>query len=391
MSKKIGFGLILWMISSVAAVTVAGPSENAPEPGEHQVMILPAGKVINGDYFAYGERVEISGTVNGDVYALGGQVLVDGEVNGDLLVAGGTVIVSGKISQDARIMGGQVTVNGAIERNLTVAGGNVNLTNTASVQGGVVAAGGTIVLAVPVGKDVRVAAGNLTVSDMIDGNLHVAAGQLRLTSKAAVGGNLTYWSGHPASIDENAKVAGIISKKIPKEGIRNSAEKMAGMVAGFILLAKIIGFFSTLLMGLVLIYFVPNYSRDVVSTLRDKPLASLGLGFLTVLATPVMIVFLLVTVVGIPLALLLSALYLIGIYLARILAIFWIGSALLGLFGKTVGEGWALVLGLIVYSVLTLLPFIGGLVAVLAVLFGLGASLLADRQFYLAARKKEMI
>jgi len=361
------------------------------QAGEHSVMILPAGKVINNDYFAYGERVEISGTVNGDVYAVGGQVLVDGEVNGDLLVAGGTVIVSGRISQDARIAGGQVTINGAIERNLTVAGGNVNLTNTASVQGGVVAAGGTIVLAVPVRKDVRAAAGNLTVSDMIDGDLHVAAGQLRLTSKAAVGGNLTYWSGHPASIDENARVAGMISQKVPKEGFRRSAEKMAGMVAGFILLAKIVGFFSTLLTGLLLIYFIPNYSREVISTLREKPLASLGLGFLMALVTPVIVVFLLVTVVGIPIALILSAVYLIGIYLARILAIIWIGSAMLGLFGKKAGEGVVLVIGLVIYSVLSLLPFIGGLVTVLAVLLGLGASLMADRQLYLSASRKEMV
>jgi hypothetical protein len=391
MSKKIRFGLILWVISFVTVSSVTAQPEKTLEPGEHPAMILPAGKVINRDYFAYGERVEISGTVNGDVYAVGGQVLVDGEVNGDLLVAGGAVIVSGRISQDARILGGQVTINGEIGRNLTVAGGNINLTNTASVQGGVVAAGGTIVLAVPVAKDVRVAAGNLTVSDIIDGDLHAAAGQLRLTSKAAVGGNLIYWSGHPASIDENAKVAGIISQKIPKEGLRSSAKKMAGMVAGFILLAKIVGFFSTLLIGLLLIYFIPNYTREVVSTIHDRPLASLGLGFLMVLATPVIIVFLLVTVVGIPLALILSAVYLIGIYLARILVIFWIGSALLGLFGKTAGEGWVLVIGLITYSVLTLLPFIGGLIAMLVVLFGLGASLLADRQLYLAASRNEMI
>lgn len=191
MSKKIGHGLILWVIPFLTAVPVgpvAAQPDNSLEPGEHEVTILPAGRVINKDYFAYGERVEISGTVNGDVYAAGGQVLVDGVVNGDLLAAGGTVIISGKISQDARIAGGQVTINGEIARNLTVAGGNINLTNTAVVHGGVVAAGGTVVLAVPVGRDARVAAGNLTVSDTINGDLHAAAGKIRLTSKAAVGG-----------------------------------------------------------------------------------------------------------------------------------------------------------------------------------------------------------
>lgn len=391
MVKKIACGILALAISSVTAGSAAAQTKNAPEPGEERVMILPAGQVVNKDYFAYGERVEISGTVNGDVYAAGGQILVDGEVNGDLLAAGGTVIVSGRISQDARIVGGQVTVNGEIRRNLTVAGGNINLTNTASVHGSIVAAGGTMVLAIPVEKDATVAGGNVTVSDIIEGDLRVAAGQVRLTSKAAVGRDLTYWSGHPASIDENARIGGRIVQKLPSERLAQSARKLAATVAGFILLAKIIGFFSTLIIGLLMIYFFPSYSREVVSTIREKPLASLGLGFLIFVVTPAAIIFLLVTLVGIPLALILSALYLIGLYLARILAIFCIGTLLLAWFGKKIGEGWVLVIGLVTYSILTLIPFVGGLVTMLAVLFGLGAATLADRNLYRSARQKEMI
>ena len=34
-----------------------------------KVTIIPSGQIINEDVFAFGERVEISGTVHGDVYA----------------------------------------------------------------------------------------------------------------------------------------------------------------------------------------------------------------------------------------------------------------------------------------------------------------------------------
>jgi hypothetical protein len=44
---------------------------------------LPAGQVIDHDYFAAGPLVQISGTINGDLYAAGGQVLIDGRVDGD--------------------------------------------------------------------------------------------------------------------------------------------------------------------------------------------------------------------------------------------------------------------------------------------------------------------
>ncbi|GIW54634.1 MAG: hypothetical protein KatS3mg082_1038 [Nitrospiraceae bacterium] len=47
-----------------------------------ELVVLPAGAVVDHDYFAVGTIVEISGTVNGDVYAVGRQILVDGTVNG---------------------------------------------------------------------------------------------------------------------------------------------------------------------------------------------------------------------------------------------------------------------------------------------------------------------
>ena len=56
-----------------------------------------------------------------------------------------------------------------------------------------------------------------------------------------------------------------------------------------------------------------------------------------------------------------------------------------------VRDVWALVVGLVVYSVLTVIPFIGGLVTLFVILFGLGAILLADRGLYVAAREKEIV
>ena len=82
--------------------------------------VLRAGQVVQGDYFAVGPQVEISGIVNGDLYAAGGQVLIDGVVNGDVIVMGGKVTLSGIVAQDARIAGGQVFFSGTIGRNATV-------------------------------------------------------------------------------------------------------------------------------------------------------------------------------------------------------------------------------------------------------------------------------
>src|SRR5574341_118411 len=188
--------------------TFGTQEQNNEDSRYRKFVTVPSGEVINKDYFVFGEKVEISGTVNGDVYAAGGQILIDGTINGDLLAAGGKISISGNISQDVRIVGGQITISGKIGRSVTVSGGNIELTDSALVVGGVVAGGGSILLASPIGREVMIAAGNLTVSNKVDGNLEAFIGSIRLTSKAVINQDLTYWSASPASIDGNAKIAG---------------------------------------------------------------------------------------------------------------------------------------------------------------------------------------
>ncbi len=390
--KKSIIILILSVLSLLFAVqTVTAQDENSKDFTYRKIVTVRPGEVINKDYFAFGDTIEISGTVNGDVYAAGGQVLVDGTINGDLLAAGGTVSISGNISQDARIFGGQITISGEIGRNLTVGGGNIELTDSATIRGGIVAAGGNIRLAAPVWSDVKISAGNLTVSNKIDGNLKAFVGAIRLTSRAVITGDLIYWSNRPASIDKSAKITGNVTRKTPPGVFRPPVEKVLGVFVGVYLFATLISFISTLIIGLLLIHFYPKYNREAVSTLRKRPWASLGIGFIVLVLTPIIFVLLLATVVGIPLAFILLASYLITLYLVRIFVILWAGVGIFEWLGKTVHGGWALVVGLVVYSLLTLIPVIGDLVTFFVILFGLGAALLTKKELYSALRKQDII
>jgi cytoskeletal protein CcmA (bactofilin family) len=392
-----------WTVAAAIFVTVTffasdrakdqanAQDQNGERSKDREIVTLPAGETVNRDYFAFGERVEISGTVNGDVYVAGGQVLVDGKVNGDLLAAGGTISISGTVSQDARVAGGRITISGDIGRNLTVGGGNVELTDSARIARSLVIGAGNVTLAAPVRGDVTAAAGNLTVLDRINGSLRAAAGNIRLTSRAVVDGNLTYWSNHPASIDPSAKVGGRIIRKTPREISRTSALKIVGVIGGLILLAKIISFISTLILGLLFIYFFPRYTQATVSAIRNRPLASLGAGFLALVVTPVVVIVLLVSVVGIPLALILAAALFIGIYLARLWVLIWTGRSLFEWFGREARPGWALVVGLIIYFFLTLIPLVGGLVTLVVILLGAGAALLSMREPYSAEKIEDIV
>ncbi|MER3424591.1 MAG: hypothetical protein C4293_16600 [Nitrospiraceae bacterium] len=382
--RKLQLGVAVVALLLCVALPAAA-DDKQEKSGFGSVASVPAGEVINGDYFAIGRAVEISGTVNGDVYAAGGTVLVDGVVNGDVLASGGTVTVSGAIAQDARIMGGRITVSGTIGRGATIVGGDVNVTPSATIEGGMVSGAGNLHLGGPVGRDVRIGAGNVTVSNKIGGDLAVAARAIRLTSKATIGGNIRYWSDTEPSIDERAKVAGTIRSESLPQTLQPGQARRA--FAGFRVFVMIASFISTLIIGLLFARIYPSFSRAAVEALRQRPSASLGWGTAVFVGTPVVAALLMATLVGIPLGLLLFALYLVGVYLVRVFVMAWVGTLLFDRSGRSLYTDWSFIAGLVLYFVPTLIPVVGGLLTLSVILFGLGAAALAKKELYVGGQQ----
>lgn len=376
--------LFLW----VASPAVFAEDTVARSPlGDRAV--LQAGQVVQGDYFAFGPHVEISGIVNGDLYAAGGEITVDGVVNGDVIVAGAKVFVSGTVAQDARVMGAQVTVSGTIGRNATLAGVELHLTETAKIRENLIVGGGHVQLEGPVGRDVRVGAWKATLSNAIARDCIVAAESVRLTSKASVGGRLRYWGDAAPSIDENATVRGPITSRPLPDGW--SLERARQGVVGARVLAAVVSFLSTLILGLILLRVYPVFSRRVTAILRDQPGVSLGVGGVVLVVTPVAAVSLVVTLLALPVGVILLALYGVTVYLARIYTMTWAGQWLLRHKDESTSLTRAFTVGLVVYSLLSLVPVVGGLITLGTVLFGLGALLMAKKELIAGLREQQQV
>lgn len=375
--------------ASVAAliffVSNAFAQERARQRASEHATV-PASQVVDGDYFTFGDTVEISGTINGDLYASGGQVLIDGRINGDVLVAGGRVSLSGTVSQDVRAAGGQVAITGNVGRNLTVAGGNVEVASSAVVRGSVVGAGGSIDLAAPVGGAAKIAAGTLIIANRIAGDVEAAVGTLRITSRADIGGNVSYWSGEDAAVIEGARINGKIVRNVPPQRPRI----FPAVFLGWLVFVGI-NFVCTLVLGLLSARFLPRYHQAVITTLREKPWASLGIGFIAAVVVPVVCALLFATVLAVPLALILLFAFFILLYWSRVYAIGRIGESILTRFRPGSSRASAFVLGLFVYYLLAIIPVVGWLVVPLVMLFGLGSELIARKQFYVTARSQDLI
>lgn len=376
----LGVAAVIFFLSTAAAQERAVPSR----PGSH-ATVSPS-QVVNGDYFAFGETVEIAGTINGDLYAAGGQVVIDGRVNGDVLAAGGRVSISGTVSQDVRAAGGQVTITGNIGRNLTVAGGNVEIASSAVLPGGLVAAGGSVDLSAPLGGAAKVAAGTLTLANRVGGDVDAAVGTLRIASRADIQGNVDYWSGREATVSEGARIKGKITRNVPPERPRFLP---AAFFAWLVFVS--INFVCTLILGLLSARFLPRYHQSVIATLGARPWASLAIGFIAAVVVPVVCALLFATVVAIPLGLILLAAFFILLYWSRIYAIGRIGESILARLRPASSRAWAFGVGLFVYYILAIIPFVGWLVVPLVMLFGLGAELIARKQFYVTARSRDLL
>jgi hypothetical protein len=131
---------------------------------------------------------------------------------------------------------------------------------------------------------------------------------------------------------------------------------------------------STLVVGLVLLWLVGRGGSQIFEAGRARIGPSIGLGLLLFFGLPVLAVLALVTVVGIPLGL--------GL-LAALLLIYALGySAAAWILGRSIVRGpssWvvAFLAGWAILRVVALVPILGGLVWFTAVVFGLGALVVA--------------
>ncbi len=354
----------------------------------NETVILAKDRVINEDYFAVGETVTLSGTVNGDAYIFGGNIVIDGTVNGDLITGGGTVNIRGKVSDDVRAGAGQITVSGQIGKNLTVGAGTVEITDSAQILGSIVAGSGNLSIFAPVGKGVNVGAGNVTVGSKINGNVNAAVGSMALTPEAQIAGNLNYISEEEANIQPGAQVNGKTSRTVPqKPPVDQTAA--ANAFKGFGLFFKVIGFVSILIIGLLFIKFLPNYSLKTAENLKHKFWLSLLTGVVSVILTPIAAIVLLITLIGIPFSIGIIFALIAYLYLSKIFVSIAIGQKITKLAKFKASSTSTFIIGLSVYTLISLVPIIGPLFSLTAILSGMGAVILTKREFYLKLKSKK--
>lgn len=325
----------------VLAVVASLPGAVAAQDGETrsgETVVIEEGETV-GDLTAFAGTVVIQGTVDGDLEAFGGDVLVEGEVTGNVDAFAGNVRVVGEV-------GGEVSA----------AAGNVVVAEGASVG------------------SLSAAAGNVAIEGRVAGDVDAAAGSVTLGPAATVEGDLTY--GGELNRHPDAQVAGSVTEESP--GAPTPFGEVPTLPPW---LGPLYWSLVNLVLGAVLLAVFPRFSDRVAATARTEPARSGGIGLLALVGIPVALALVAITVVGIPLTVAGAFVFVLLVWVASVYGRFAVGAWLLSL--ADAENRWAaLVVGLLVVLVVSLIPFLGGLVEFLVLLVGLGALSLALYERY---------
>lgn len=381
--RKIFLFLFLFLISFVSFVPANVWAQSNFVTGN--TPTLQKETTINEDYFTTGGTVVVSGTVNGDVYAAGGNILINGIVNGDVLAAGGNVTINGTVTGNVRVVGGQLVVGGVVGRNVSMAGGNITIEDPAKIAGSVTAAGGVISLLAPVGRNVTVGGNEVTINTTVGGNVNAAGQSLHISPSSHIVGHLQYWSSTKTQIAN-----GVVGQDVTYHYVATSQQQQKKIapefISGFSIIWEMISLVSAFVIGLIMLWLVPLYMKNMTSTITTRLGVSLGIGFLGIVVMPVAFVILLLTIIGIPLAFILLGIFMLFAFLNKIFISYAIGKKLLP--DKMY---LALLVGLMIYGIISVIPIVGGIWKFVALCVGLGAFLLMKKDMYPQARAKKII
>jgi hypothetical protein len=366
------FVFIFPVFAVLVLVLAQPPAAMAAEMRGGNEITVGRNEIIDDDLYAFGQNVTILGQVTGSVIAGGNTVTIGGEIGGDIMAAGSTVMVDGPVHGSIRAAGQSVQLRNQVDGDLLATGNSISVVGGGAVGRDLLAAGTALTIAGPVGRDVSASGQEVRISNAVGGDVTSTATNLHLDSTAHVDGNIAYTSPNEAEVASGATVSGTIVRSEPA----NQTEAPATALA----MDWFKGVVGLIVLGLVLLAVFPRAASRNTAMLRQSPWKSLGLGAALLILTPILaaVVFGLgLWVGGWWLGLLLLGTYLVWLALGYLVSAATLGGGLLtrvrGVRGLPI---WSLLLGLVILAALQLIPFVGGLVSLVAMVFGSGALLL---------------
>ncbi len=354
---------------AVAALGLAMAAHPTPSAAlrlehHHDSYQVAAGETLADSLAISGESVRIDGVIEGDVFVLARKLTVRGEIRGNLFACVRSLEISGEVRGSTYTFSEDVRARGRVRGSAYYISRDFTLEEEGRIGRDLIFLGEIFELRGRVGRNLFGKVGHLSLLETarIDGDLRVRlldSEKIEIASGAVVGGEI-----------DTQPIGGYWGRRGPWYGryMRGHYYLWLGIELG-----------AAFLFGLALYGLAPRIFEARLDT-GGAFFRSLGVGFLAAVGAPIALVLAAVTVVGIPLAIAGLFVLLAGLYTAGLVVAAIVGNALVHPRGEGWRAfGWTLLAGLLALLVVCHLPIVGGLIAVIVILTGLG--LLAQRGY----------
>ena len=321
------------------------------------------------------QSVSAKGLGEGPVIFGGSYTVSEGEtLNSDLVVFGGFVMVEegGLVNGSVVLIGGNLTVDGEVNGDVVIVGGMASLGEEAIVRGDLAVVGATLQRA---------------EGALIEGDLVYNVSEFRIGGETTVIEHPAATTGTPSVIEPSVATTGTPSVIEPPSvpivpftpitpnspnGWSNPLWLIFGVFGRAIAMS---------LLAMLVVMFLPEPTRRVGQAAVDQPGIAGGIGFLTILVSPLALLALTITIILIPVAFLAGLLILVAILYGWIALGLEVGERFTKMlnwnFPLPLSAGFGTLLLTLVSASVGLIPCIGWMMPFLIAMLALGGVIIS--------------
>ena len=323
--------------------------------------------------YAAGAKVNIEGKVKQNIWVAGALININTETEGNLHAAGSQLNIKGKVNEKARLAGADIKLYAKIGDELRAAAASINVSEEAKLLSESTLAAAMIEFNGIAEDNLKLYAHEVVFSGQASGSVIIEGHDIQLSDHAQIGGDLIIRSSKDAVISPSANIIGEITKTgLEDAEFYKDRNETFGRGGFFLVLST-----SIFLLGLILVFFSQGFVEHEIKILRTQTAKSLLWGIVVLFGIPLFFIISMITIIGIPIgvaALLLIPFLLILSFTTTILGVSdWLFNRN-NATKKTSQRMLLLLVGVLLFVILGFVPFVGGLLILLAMLFGLGAS-----------------
>lgn len=326
----------LFMLSNVSALEITKSGDNVTVEGDYSSLRLIAGNKVNN-----------KSTNDGLSVMAANDLLLEGE------------------SAYGFYAGRNITVRETILKDLFIAGSNITF-DSAYIGRDLYIAGSDVVLDATIGRNLNAGAKVIDLSDVkIMGDAYIDANTIILNENTEIYGVLN------CSIDAKVEGLDIASVHDVKTHVENEVEKVSTVDS---ISSGIISFIGQFILLVIILLLLPSFKEelDVEDLAISNIIKNVGIGFTLLILVPILSIFGMITVILLPVGILTLIFYIIAIYLAFLFVCYVIGNMITTKYFQKDNLYLKAFVGLLIGKIISMIPYIGGLIVFLMILFGIG-------------------